>query len=160
MRQKTCWFPLRTAPRYVAPRRDLLRRAPTIDPPHPLPPSWKGAPSAGAARSYRDSDRWISSIICGGISRDCEATVTLVGVVNCIQKAVEYLIVPGPSYLRTDALFITAPIEICIRRALLTSRRFRVITVPLYIKRFRETRKSSIARHFDRLINLNFCASN
>lgn len=54
-------------------RGDLLRRAPTMGLSLVLERPFCSV--AGAARSYRDSDRWISSIICGGISRDCQATV-------------------------------------------------------------------------------------
>lgn len=59
--------------------------------------------STGAAWRYRDSDRWISSIICDavGISRDCDATVVASYGVDCIQRG--YLIVLEPSYLRRTA---------------------------------------------------------
>lgn len=57
--------------------------------------------STGAARRYRDSDRWISSIICDGAGnerRDLAMRPSSFRWVDCIQRG--YLIVLGPSYLR------------------------------------------------------------
>lgn len=85
MRQKTCWFPLPHRPalrRAATIRGDLLRRAPTMGLPRPREVPLCSV--AGAARSYRDSDRWISSIICGG---SIAWPSSRVKVVNCIQEA-------------------------------------------------------------------------